>query len=200
MIHLPLYDLAPIFENHTNGFHDKVLAVLHETVSHDVAGWGDIINVAKYLAGEKYAIHGMTDLEGHMGWARHLGRAEFSHAGGVNDIAVGIEQVSWIPYLLKTVAITKTQAWHIWLNRERQLEATAKLLAAWHNSDKKNHPLRYVDGDGEHEGVTSHWNVSNHFPASQGHTDCWPHHEGGYYPILVVIQKAVAYANQGYVF
>jgi hypothetical protein len=142
MIHLPLYDLAPIFENHTNGFHDKVLAVLHETVSHDVAGWGDIINVA----------------------------------------------------------ITKTQAWHIWLNRERQLEATAKLLAAWHNSDKKNHPLRYVDGDGEHEGVTSHWNVSNHFPASQGHTDCWPHHEGGYYPILVVIQKAVAYANQGYVF
>jgi hypothetical protein len=113
------------------------------------------------------------------------------------DRAVGIEQVSYIPALLQEKLITREQAYKHWLARNKQLDATAQLLAAWHNSDKRNHPLRFVDGDGRHEGVTSHWNVSQHFPASEGHSDCWPHDHGGYYPMLIVIEKAKVYAAHG---
>jgi hypothetical protein len=193
-------NLAPIEQHakHASDRHSKDLMTLHETVSKDVAGISDIINTVKYLVEKGYGIHGMTDQEGHKAWARGFGTSEFVHAGGVNARSCGIENVSWIPYLVQTKAITVEQAWLMWMKREAQLSATAKLVAAWHASEPYNRPLVYSDG--LHPGVTSHWDVSQHFATSDGHTDCWPHHKGGYYPILHVIELAKLYAKQGYTF
>ena len=194
------YNTASLTKPHIQGKHRKTLMVLHETVSGDLAGLADILGVERYLAKLDYGIHGMTDAEGHCAWSYGQGNAIFWQAGGVNDISDGIEQVSNIPLLLQKRIITKEQAWHKWLARERQLEATAKVLACWHNSDPKNHPLVFVDGSGKHKGVTSHWNVSRFHKESEGHSDCWPHHLGGYYPILLVIHMAQGYAKLGYHF
>lgn len=183
---------------HANDRHGKDLMVLHETDSHDIAGFGDIIGNVKYLVKKGYGIHGMSDEEGHKAWAYGLGTSCFIHCGGVNERACGIEQVSWIPALVQAKSITHEQAWHMWMKRESQLIATAKLVAAWHNALPKSRPLRFSDG--RSPGVTSHWNVSQHFAASEGHFDCWPHHKGGYYPILHVIDLAKTYAKQGYTF
>lgn len=193
-------DLAPLERHakHAQDRHEKDLMVLHETVSHDVAGIGDIINTVKYLVEKGYGIHGMTDEEGHKAWAYGLGTSEFVHAGGVNARACGIESVSWIPYLVQTKAITNEQAWLMWMKRGAQLSATAKLVAAWHAAEPHNRPLVYSDA--LHPGVTSHWDVSQHFATSDGHKDCWPHHKRGYYPILHVIELAKLYAKQGYTF
>lgn len=176
---------------HVHGLHDKDLAVLHETVSHDAVGMKDITNVEEFLARKNYGIHGMTDAEGHIAWSLGLGRAIFWQCGGVNERSIGIEQVSVVMLQSKSNSVRS----HIWAARQPQLRATAKLLAAWHNSDPKKHPLVYSNG--LHPGVTSHWDVSQHFAASGGHTDCWPAHKGGYYPILEVIRLARVYAKTG---
>lgn len=192
------YNLHDMMLSDVHGRHPKDLAVLHETVSPDLPGLADIMANAQYLDKIGYGIHGLTDKEGNKAWAVTLGDAIFYQAGGVNERSIGIEQVSKIPYLLANKIITKEQAWHTWLRREAQLQATAKLLAAWHNADPHHHPLKFSDS--LTAGVTSHWNVSQHFPQSKGHTDCWPHHLGGYYPILVVIEFAQSYAKLGYQF
>jgi hypothetical protein len=180
--------------HHANDRHDKPLMVLHETVSHDIAGLTDIIETVKFLVAKGYGIHGMSDAEGHKAWALGYATSEFIHAGGVNSVACGIEQVSWIPYLLQHGALTMAQAYQMWIKRDRQLNATAMLVAGWHLAKPKERPLRYVDGTGSHAGVTSHWDVSQHHPESEGHSDCHPHNKGGYYPILSVIEKAKVYA------
>lgn len=195
MRHLVLYDLAPIMRHHSHGFHDKDMLVVHETVSKDAAGLADITGVAKDLAHRDYGIHGMTDLEGHKAWARGLGRAVFYQAGGVNERSCGIEQVSWIPALIQAKFLTHEQAFKHWMARQRQLQATAQLIAAWHTNSPKDHPLEYSNGN--EPGVTSHWNVSQTHQKSDGHWDCWPKHEGGYYPLLYVIGLARQYADAG---
>ena len=193
-------DLAPLEKHakHANDRHRKDLMVLHETVSHEVAGIGDIIGTVKYLVDKGYGIHGMTDGEGHKAWAYGYATSEFVHCGGVNERACGIELVSWVPYLVQHKAMTMDQAWHYWMKHDVQLNATAKLVAAWHAADKAHRPL--VFSDGLHPGVTSHWNVSQHFASSEGHSDCHPHHLGGYFPIQHVIELAKLYAKQGYTF
>jgi len=200
MTRIAYMNLAPLEHNarHARDRHRKDMMVVHETDSHDIAGFNDIIGNVKYLVSKGYGIHGMTDAEGHKAWAYGYATSEFIHCGGVNSRACGIEQVSWIPYLLQKKAITNEQAWHMWMERKKQLEATAKLIAAWHNADKAHRPLKFSDG--LHPGVTSHWNVSQHFAASEGHSDCHPHHQGGYYPLLHVIDLANAYAKVGYTF
>lgn len=165
--------------------------MLHETVSADAVGWRDIDAVENYLAGKDYGIHGATDSEGHIAWALGLGRAIFWQCGGVNTRSIGIEQVSRV--MLQAPTNTLRRA--IWAARDPQLRATAKLLAAWHNADPKRHPLVYSNG--KSPGVTSHWDVSQWAPSSQGHTDCWPVHKGGYYPILAVIRMSKIYAATG---
>jgi hypothetical protein len=194
---LQYYNTAEIVSKHVHGRSAKKLAVLHETVSGDLAGLGDILGVENYLAKLDYGIHGMSDLEGHKAWAHGYGDAIFWQAGGVNEISIGIEQVSYIPALIEKKVLTVAQAYQHWLAREKQLHATAQILAAWHNSDRKHHLLRYVNGSGSYAGVTSHWDVSQFHKESEGHTDCHPHHKGGYYPILSVISMAQAYAKTG---
>lgn len=188
---LQYHDTHSFLWEHAHGYSPKNLAVLHETVSGDFKGWKDINDVEQYLARKDYGIHGMTDLEGNKAWAHGLGRAIFWQAGGVNTQSVGIEQVSNV--MLRAPGNAARRA--IWAARQPQLRATAQLLAAWHNSDPKHHPLVYSNG--LHPGVTSHWDVSQHFSASEGHTDCWPVHKGGYYPILAVIRMAKVYAATG---
>lgn len=171
-----------------HGRHSKDMVVLHETISGDITGLADIIGVEKYLTSIGYGIHGMSDKEGNIAWAKGFGNAILYHAGGVNFRAIGIEQVSKPPFPNSPKSIP------YWKARGTQLKATAKLLAAISNS--WSIPLRYSHGDSP--GITSHWNVSQIFPASEGHTDCRPDIAGGYYPILQVIRQALVYKKLGY--
>ena len=179
---------------HVHGTHPKSLVVLHETVSGDIPGWSDIDGVEHYLASKDYGIHGMTDAEGNVAWAYNLGKAVFWQAGGVNEQSIGIEQVSNVMLRSPSNAVRRK----IWVARNKQLRATAKLLACI--SRAQGIPLRYVEGDGKHSGVTSHWSVTQHFSASEGHADCWPVNDGGYYPTSEVLSLARYYKRLGYRF
>lgn len=187
-------NIAPLVKDHSHGTHKKDLVVLHETISGDIHGWNDVMGNVNYLAKIDYGIHSVNDLEGNIAWALGLGEAIFYHAGGVNERSVGIEQVSNIPSRTPTNSLRRK----LWAARSPQLRATAKTLAAWHNADQDHHPLVYSDS--LHPGVTTHWDVSKHFASSLGHTDCFPYHKGGYYPVLEVISMARAYAKAGWKF
>lgn len=171
-----------------HGRHAKDLVVLHETVSGDTRGLGDIRAVEEYLARVRYGIQGMTDREGLIAWARGYGNGIFYHCGGVNERSIGIEQVF-------RGAHNRPGDRVLWAARQKELRATAKLLAAIHNTWRI--PLVYSDGD--HPGVTSHYSVSQHHSASEGHWDCHPVHLGGYYPALAVIRLARVIARTGLV-
>lgn len=182
---------AETVASHAHGRHRKTLVVLHETVSPDLDGWKDIDGVERYLAQIGYGIHGMTDAEGHVAWAYGFGSAVFWQAGGVNEQSIGIEQVSNV--MLRSPSNPARRK--IWTARKAQLRATARLLACI--SRAHGIPLRYVEGDGKHSGVTSHWSVARHFSASEGHTDCWPVNDGGYYPTSEVLTLARGYLKAG---
>lgn len=191
---LSYHNTRAMLTHHVHGTQKKTLIVLHETVSPDVAGWSDIDGVEQYLASKDYGIHGMTDKEGHIAWALGLGRAIFWQAGGVNSQSIGIEQVSRVMLEAPSNAARRK----LWVARNTQLRATAKLLACI--SRAQGIPLVYVEGDGKHSGVTSHWSVSRYFSASEGHTDCWPVNDGGYYPTSEVLTLARGYYKAGYRF
>lgn len=184
-LHVDL-NLAPIVRGDAHGRHLKDLVVLHETVSGDTRGVTDERAVAQYLDRVGYGIHGMTDREGNIAWARGLGDAVFYHCGGVNERSIGIEQVF-------RGAHNRAGDRALWAVRQAELRATAKLLAAIHNT--WGVPLIYSDGD--HPGVTSHYSVSQYHSASEGHWDCHPVHLGGYYPALAVIRLARTIARTG---
>lgn len=189
---LKYLNTASINRPHSHGSHVKDMIVLHETVSGDVRGLGDILGVEHYLAKIGYGIHGMTDREGHIAWALGLGDAVFWHCGGVNERSIGIEQVF-------RGAKNQPGDKKLWTVRQAELRATAKLIAAiW-----RAHPhIPHVASDGLHPGVTTHWNVSQHFKASEGHWDCHPTtaHPPGYYPLYSVLAIARTYYKLGYRF
>ncbi len=183
---LKYFNTAPYYLANPSAVHGRArkdMAVLHETISPDEIGLADIKSVEQYLANKNYGIHGMTDKEGNIAWARGYGNAIFYQAGGVNARSIGIEQVSLL-------SIDTPVNYTYWKNRQIELRATAKLLAAIHNT--WNIPLRFSDGDSA--GITSHWNISQIHPESEGHWDCHPKHQGGYYPILYVISLARIYS------
>jgi hypothetical protein len=186
------YNSADLMKQHVHGMHRKSLIVLHETVSGDIAGLGDIVGVEKYLASKDYGIHGMTDSDGHIAWALGWGRAVFYQAGGVNRESIGIEQVSRVMLQSPSNVVRRK----LWALRKRELRATAKLIASI--CEAHGIPIQYSDS--RKPGITSHWDVSKFHKESEGHTDCWPVHKGGYYPILEVIQMAKVYAKVGYHF
>lgn len=182
---------------HSHGRHYKDIIGLHETVSPDKPGWGDITGVEKYLADKDYGIHGMTDFEGHIAWSHGLGDSIFWQMGGLNERCIGIEQVSRVMLAAPTNILRRK----IWATRQAELRATAKLCAAIHNT-RKSVPLVASKWDYAHgqftPGILTHYQVSQHYRESEGHTDCYPVHLGGYYPLYEVIQLAKGYAKLGY--
>lgn len=182
-------DTAPFYINNPEVVHGrfrKDMVVLHETVSSDQRGLLDIRAVEEYLISVGLGIHGMTDREGNIAWARGFGNAVLYHCGGVNERSIGIEQVF-------KGARDRPSDKILWSVRDAELRATARLLAAIHNT--WGIPLRYSNGDAP--GITTHWSVTQTHPQSQGHWDCHPVHLGGYYPVISVINFAKAVAKTG---
>ena len=191
-LHLKYMDTAVYMSGHSHGIHvPKTLLVFHETISSDVPGWKDITSVESFLAAKDYGIHGMADAEGNKAWAYKMGSAIFWHAGGVNTEAIGIELISNIPLRARDNA----SRYQLWKFRDKQLRAAAKMAAAIHNTRPHQIPLKFSDS--RVPGVTSHWNVSKWHTESEGHSDCYPKHLGGYFPILYVIGLARMYAKTG---
>jgi hypothetical protein len=197
---ISVINIAPVMKSLAHGQHVKNMFVSHETVSYNIVGLADITGLEKVLKEEGYGIQGMTDMDGHKCWARGMGESVLWHAGSVNGVAVGVENISEIPLLLEHKKINHEQAHTMWLHREKQLTALAILMAAWHNSDTKNHPLVRSTGKIGSPGVCSHWDVSQHYADSEGHWDCWPYDKGGYFPLAHVLELAKVYAAQGYCF
>src|SRR5207244_2658110 len=109
-VKLRYVNTASLLTGHVHGRHPKDLVVLHETVSPDARGLGDIWAVENYLASKDYGIHGMTDAEGNIAWAAGLGDAIFWQCGGVNERSMGIEQVS-----------TASTTGSYWVNRQKEM-------------------------------------------------------------------------------
>jgi len=177
----------------SHGTHKKTGIVLHETISGDIPGWSDITSVEAYLRKVGYGIHGMTDLEAHIGWAFGMGQSIFYHAGGANTPTIGIEQISKVPLVSPNNAIRRK----LWALRKAETRATAKLIAAIHNTKPHDIPLQYWNGADGGKGIASHWDISQHHKESEGHYDCKPIHRGGYYPLMEVIYLARAFAKTG---
>jgi hypothetical protein len=173
----------------------KSLIVLHETVSPQYPGLADIRGVSSFLDAEDYGIHGITDNDGHIAYAKGYGRCIFYHAasgnGMVNTRGIGIEQISRVMLDYRD----RPSRIRAWLHMEKELNATAKLMAAISNT----HGIPLVDSNAAHPGVTTHWEVTHTYGVVGGHTDCWPSHLGGYYPKRLVIKLAVRYKELGYV-
>jgi len=184
----------------SHGHHVKDQVVLHETVSENYKGLGDIESVSAYLGTEGYAIHGITDNDGNVAWALGCGNDIFWHCEGgdsthgyTNDRAIGIEQISRVMVDYKGVpAETK-----VWAEMNKEMDATARLLAAIVQAHPKI-PLQRSHG--VTPGITTHWDVTRAFHIVGGHVDCFPVGEGGYYPIDHVIQMARDYHRLGYHF
>lgn len=180
---------APTMRLHSHGRHPKSLIVCHETVSHDVRGLADGGAVASYLAEKDYGIHGIIDREGHLWWAINMSDAVFWHcasdgsrgSGNVNTRGIGIE-------LVRYPAGPPLRQYREWLDRERQLHKLARVIE-WQCLIHRI-PIRFSDG--RQEGVTTHWSVTHTYGVEGGHTDCWPKHEGGYFPIKRVLRQARA--------
>jgi hypothetical protein len=193
-VKLSYKDTSALMKPHVHGHEHKDLIVLHETVSSDIVGWRDIDSVEEFLASKDYGIHGMTDAEGHIAWAYGLGDAVFWQAGGVNGRSIGIEQVSKVMIQAPTTLLRRK----MWSLRQAELRATAKLCAAISNT--RGIPLAAAKWNGSQfsPGIVTHFQVGKHYEASDGHTDCFPVHLGGYYPLYEVIQLAKNYALLGY--
>lgn len=187
-------NIAPLMRPVAHGGHDKDMVVLHETVSRDYPGFADILSVATYMPTQGYGIHGVIDGEGYLAWAVDMRHAVLYHAdsndGGVNSRAVGIELVSRV--MIDYPDNTRRFAW--WWDRDRQIEKCAQLLAFISRADGV--PLEYSDGTVP--GVTTHWQVTKTFAVDGGHTDCWPRHAGGYFPVNRIIWRARQLKAKGY--
>ena len=186
-------DIAAEQLDNVHGRRDKDMLVYHETVSPDYKGWSDIRANSAYLDKINYGIHGLTDEDGNAAWAYGLGNAVFWHTdssgrrgqGGVNYRAIGIENVSKVMMDYPD----NLARWRAWWKRNDQIETLA-MLSAW---VCKTHDIPVVVSDGSKPGITTHWQVSNRFDVPAGHTDCWPRHLGGYFPLLRIVARTKTY-------
>lgn len=178
-------DLSGFFEAEEPRTAVKDMIVLHETVSYNRVGLGDITGVAAFMDSRQLEIHGIIDIEGHTAWSMHDQNRVYDHAlgGNTNTRAVGFELVSEIPFL-KT-PLLRREAWRA-RKRRKQLDTVAHWCAWLHATE--GIPLRFSDAT--RPGITSHWNVSRAYLGGHGHWDCWPIHQGGHFPMLYVVRKA----------
>lgn len=188
--------------DNVHGYHKKIGVVLHETVSANYSGLGDIRSVSEYLDAKDYGIHSITDADGHIAHALGLGEAVFYHtastgskgSGRANSNTIGIEQISRV-MLDHTDRAARYAAW---LHMDKELNATAKLVAALARAHK--FPLQLNNGDTTKPGITTHYEVSKRYGVEGGHVDCFPYHLGGYYPLKMVVALARRYSRLGYRF
>lgn len=200
-LHLDL-NIAEQQRDNVHGMHSKIGVVLHETVSANYKGLGDIRSVSNFLDAEDYGIHGITDADGNKAWSYGLGKAVFYHTasrgrkgvGVANTNFVGIEQVSRV-MLDHHDRGSRIKAW---LGMNAEINATAQLIACCaraHGFEIKDNP-----GNSELPGVTTHWEITNYYDVPGGHVDCWPSHRGGYYPKRLIIRRAKLYYAAGWHF
>lgn len=192
-------DIGPAQADNVHGRHKKIGWVIHETVSPNYSGWGDVVQVSEYLDNKDYGIHSVTDGEGHVAWALGYGNAVFYHTDSDNHDAnsnmIGIEQVSRVMLDYKSRA-DRIKAW---LHMQPELHATAKIIAA--SARAQDMDLSYIvnnTGNTQAKGVTTHWEVTNNYHIYGGHVDAWPTKRGGYYPKGMVITLARRYYVAGY--
>lgn len=179
-------NIGPQQADNCHGRHAKELVVLHETVSRNYSGLGDVRSISEYLDNRDWGIHCITDNDGNLAWAHGMGTCVFYHtaSGGheINTRSVGIEQISRV-MLDYTSRLKRLQ---VWLGMTKELQATAEALAICNLVH--GIPLRYSDGT--RPGVTTHWQITQTYNVIGGHVDCYPYHLGGYYPVLRVIKMA----------
>lgn len=187
-------NLAPINASVKHGIAKKDMVVLHETVSPDYKGLSDIVQTSRYLANEGLGIHGVVDAEGYLGWSVGDASAVLYHTasngGNINTRSIGIEQVSRVMLDYPD----NTSRWKKWWSRNAEIDKVAQVLAFLSHT----HKIPLVYSDGRKPGITAHWQVSRTYNVPGGHTDCWPRHLGGYYPMLRVIKEAKAYYAKWY--
>ncbi len=188
-------NIGPEQSDNCHGRAPKDLLVLHETVSPDYKGLADIRGVSQYLDAKDYGIHSIIDLEANFAWAYGLRDCVFWHtdssgnkgSGRVNTRGIGLELISNV--MLRSPKNSVRRA--IWAARKAQLRKAAQLAATLNSLIGL--PLDYSDGS--KPGITTHWEVTQHYGVPGGHTDCWPVHRGGYFPALNIIYMARAYAR-----
>lgn len=192
-------NIAPLMLPVQHGRHPKDMVVLHETVSPDYAGFTDLLSVARYMPRNGLGIHGIIDKEGFLAWSVFgetwiLWHASSTDANsvshGVNSRAIGIELVSNV--MQKYPDRERRFEW--WWARSAQLEKTARVLAYLHRTQK----IPLVVSDGGEPGVTTHFQVTKRWKVPGGHTDAWPKHLGGYFPLQRVIFRARQLVKRGY--
>lgn len=189
-------DISAAAKANAHGYADKNLIVLHETVSPQYKGLGDIKGVSVYLGKEGYGIHGITDNDGNIAWAKGQGKAILYHTasgnGRVNERGIGIEQISRVMLDFRDRS-TQILAW---LHMDKEINATAKLIACI----SRAHSIPIVDSRGPKPGITTHYEITQNYKIVGGHVDCWPTHLGGYYPKHKIITLAKRYYRLGYHF
>jgi hypothetical protein len=198
---LRVLDIGPQQSKDAHGFVSrKDGVVLHETVSGDSLGLGDILGVSSFLGREGYGIHAIIDAEGTIAWSHGFRKAIFYHAassgfrgnGLVNTRFIGIELVSNVMVRFSS----RTQRIKAWLGRDKQINACAKLLATL--SRLEGFPLESIDSSPGLRGVTTHYEVTMRWGVIGGHTDCWPSTRGGYFPKKLILRRAKLYKRRGY--
>lgn len=191
---LKFINIGPEQADNCHGRHSKSLIVLHETVSGQIPGSRDIRSISNYLDNKDYGIHGVVDNESNIAYAKGCGTCIFYHTssgrGMVNTRGIGIEQISRVMLDFRSRA-ARIKAW---LHMEKELNATAKLVAAISNT----HGIPLHDSNGSRPGITTHWEVTHTYGIAGGHVDCWPTHLGGYYPKRLLIKLAKRYKRMGY--
>lgn len=179
----PRVDVA-LTTNDAHGHSPKRVIVLHQTISPDVPGIGDISGVGHYLDMKGYGIHVITDVEGKSGAVPVEDEtAIFYHctSGALqeNTYSIGIEQVSY-----------KTGDPRYWWKRARQLHKTAR----WCAYLCKRHQIPCVYDPTCRHGICGHNDVTHAAHIAGGHTDCaWPN-----YPTKWVAAQARIYLKAGW--
>lgn len=160
------------------GEQNPVRVVLHDTECHDAAGISEIQGVVAFwmrteLPG-RLGAHYIVDADGNVG---RCGTPDqiLQHVGGLNGGSVGIEQIGFASFTEKD-----------WLDRPKQLERVARILAWLHEAYKIPLAVPSPQRDGLlMRGVMTHAMVSRFEPASLGHTD-----PGAGYPLAHVLARA----------
>jgi hypothetical protein len=170
--------------NDSHGFSKKRVIVLHQTISPDVKGFGDISGVGHYLDTKGYGIHVITDIEGNSGAVPEAyEEAVFYHASSgtlnINTWGIGIEQISY-----------KTGNPLYWWKRARQLHKTAR----WCAYLCKKHGIKPVYDPTCVNGICGHADVTRQGHVAGGHTDC----EYPDYPTKQVARLARNYMRTGW--